>query len=1234
MRKRKRKRSRGRLLALLLAAVLSAGSLSPTVCAGEERGVEFQESEETPENEAPVPESEEESNESGGLSDQEPGEMPDTSEESPEDSGPGDLEMPAFPEKEEKTESEGMEDDAGEGSSDEELSDEKSSDEEPSGEELSDGEPSDEETSDGELTDAEMEGNKESEVSGVGAEEKSGNQEKESLPDVSEEDACSCGCEETDELLHGWDCPVFQKKLLELCDCGEKSGDLVKHTYDCAGGLAALEKLCGDECGAYREQAAAHRCTVQERLRAALCSCESSSEDFSEHGEDCAYYQYMLGSANELYGTMPAAISEKQSGTRISSSSVSDWTCNEGAYSSKYRGVLFRPGISSLSTWTDSGANVTTWTNTTGEECISMHPNDDASSTKNHFGALYSKVVYDGSKWYDMKITVLTYSNSAKASDGSAVTIRPGIKFSKSRIAFYTNQKVGGMRVKVEFLESGTNVGANLNIRFQWWDIDDSQRFGFSAENASGVSYAAIDHKYYRSADTVVNRSYETVLGAQMEVLTGPLAQHPDDTDQKTQVVFELSNCKGYFMSFGPEDNIGDIYHQYVYTKDYYIQMESAMQRGRNTVTVDHNGDGAADTLHTINDLLVVTDASGLIETPAPAKEVSGTGSSWSTSNTLSSAISEYFYRIVQEVPWQDEGYRYNAFTLSDTLPAGVDYRSLVSIVDEGGRDKSSLFNVSAADDVFTAAAKNPSDSDFAGHWYTFTFKVKMNPSELTPSYSGSTATYTIRNAAGVTIRNSGSAGRTTKNTNTVTTTAVVSAPAVPAPTKQVSNDGNSWGTSNLLSSINGDYYYRVIQSVPAVEYAYRFSSFQIRDTLPEGTDYVSMVSIRDETGADRSGLFTLTEGDLLVILAKNPEAEDFAGHQYTFTFKVKMNPEELIPVFSGSTATCQVQNKASAITKNMGLTWDTKESNTVTTTALINREDPESPKKGIGKDEYLTEYVMGSISEEVIFSVFQKIPSYDAVWEPYTVTMTDTLEDCLEYVDCEVSLDGTELSEGWNVTADGQTITVSGENDGAYDGKTLRFDIACRIKEGYDLSAFQRVEDGNLTAVMPNQAKVKFSWQDSRITDIEKETNLVSLNLVLSVRLTLTKEIDMADIVWAHGNPTFTFQVKGTELSGKTHIWYETVEFTEECEGDGSRLALTAELLVPVGKYRVTELKTMRYTVEDICDIIGGIRDGSDGVYFDLSAGNGGAATFYNVKTTDEGLSHTAFVRNIMKEE
>lgn len=165
-----------------------------------------------------------------------------------------------------------------------------------------------------------------------------------------------------------------------------------------------------------------------------------------------------------------------------------------------------------------------------------------------------------------------------------------------------------------------------------------------------------------------------------------------------------------------------------------------------------------------------------------------------------------------------------------------------------------------------------------------------------------------------------------------------------------------------------------------------------------------------------------------------------------------------------------------------------------------------------------------------------------------------------------------------------------------------------------------------------PQDVEVKYKDKDTKVTN----SSVTFVNDRLYSVITVTKEIDTADIVWEHGNPTFTFKVDGTDVLGNAHTYYETVEFTTANVGNGAKAALSAKFTVLAGTYTVSEEKTARYAFGSIHDVVNGTVSGQTAVLNVAgkkdgteTAGPSGAATFYNVKATDEDLTHTSFVKN-----
>ena len=346
------------------------------------------------------------------------------------------------------------------------------------------------------------------------------------------------------------------------------------------------------------------------------------------------------------------------------------------------------------------------------------------------------------------------------------------------------------------------------------------------------------------------------------------------------------------------------------------------------------------------------------------------------------------------------------------------------------------------------------------------------------------------------------------------------------------------------------------------------------------------------------------------------------------------MDPTKLEADYSGDTASYEVENISTIQFTYQGGDVYTNSSNTVNTKAFSGKTEQDAPTKRLDGNESLTAKELSSMEDTITFSIYQTVPDNDDAWKIAKVTMTDTLEGCLEYLSAQVYEKGSggyQASDGWTAGASGQTVTVEREYDPG--ATTLRFDIRCRLRAGYDMSSYSRVEDNRQSYVIPNTAEVELTWSrgSGSPQTVKKKTNeaYVRYNAgPVSARLLLTKEIDAADIVWAHGNPVFLFCVTGEDVDGGRHTYYEAVEFTPEDAGGGTKLSKTVEISLPAGWYTATEEKTMRYALRSIHSVKGGSVTGKTAV-FDLSTASEASATFYNKKTTDEGLTASALTEN-----
>lgn len=459
-----------------------------------------------------------------------------------------------------------------------------------------------------------------------------------------------------------------------------------------------------------------------------------------------------------------------------------------------------------------------------------------------------------------------------------------------------------------------------------------------------------------------------------------------------------------------------------------------------------------------------------------------------------------------------------------------------------------------------------------------------------------------------------------------------------PAPVKSVSNDGKVWAEKNTLPDINSTYLYQIRQFVPWQDENAYYESFVIKDVLPAGADYAGNVQmIREEDGADVTDWFTVSSDKNVVLAAANSTARSsvsFYGYHYNLRFGIKINTVKMKPVYNGNQAEYLLKNQAQTIVKHRAESnYITEDSNAVTTLAFVGRVEHTAPEKSFDENRTENTKILKMADETITYSVFQDIPVNNELFLPVKIEMTDILEECLQFEGMEVKWQKDkdaqwETLDGWDVQTLEQKIWAARDYDVKYGGGTLRFDIACRIRRNYNLSPWKGVEkDQSIWAMIPNRAAVTFEWSKGMPLRVTKESNAVTAKL-REIHLRLIKEIDMADIVWAHGNPTFTFRVEGTDLNGTDHIYYQTQEFRIEDAGQGEKVRLISDFVVPAGTYRATEEKTMRYRLKNIYDIENGSVLGET-AEFDLSNGQDGSAVFYNVKVTDEGESHAAFAKN-----
>lgn len=1091
--------------------------------------------------------------------------------------------------------------------------------------------------------------------------------EDESEIQTENEVLCNCGYPDAvNPLAHALECPVFEQELIALCDCGAKEASLFAHDYECTAVLQAMGALCDDTCDTGEEPWIWHYpgCPSYDRVLQALCSCDSDSPDVTEHEEGCEALEYAYEMQSFFFGDVAMYVASSPNGTPLTQMpSYKKVTAGSMSYSNQY--VPLRKYSNSVITpWCTDYSNITEGTSTaTGINYFIPK----SANGKGKCGWTVTNVGYDRANkcFLDLKITLADYSTSCKtASGGTVANVYPHVGIMKN-IGITWDSALPNFMLKYEIVKSGTNTLMAGNYRFQWRDIDSMQRFGLSLQNGKfDAKYCLTDAVPYGETHTYFGRSFECV---------NAVRGGSSDTDDRYSVWWELSGTSSFYIFVGQSGNRSESLYSASTIKDRYASSADGSRGG-------------------IAGLGWRASAPGpVVPLPDPVtKAVSNDGVNWGTSNTLASATSEYWYQIEAYVPFEDAAFYYNYFAVNDILPAGVDYAGSFSAVRvESGQDATDCFTVTNNNDnvTFAATAASLEQAAFYGYYYRFRFKVKMDPSEMAPAYNGNTAVYTVKNTATASARHKSDSSITSRTTNAVTTTASVNRITQAAPYKRL--DSNEALISKKLGSVNDMITFSIYQTVPANSSPWNPGTITMTDVLQNCLNYsgceVAFKPAGTQTYGTSGGWKVANSGQTVTV--SRPYDASFAGGTLRFNIscrvkdgadldgyyqKVEGVTWAVIPNTAkvrfdwtnGSPAAVeQTTNQVTVMVPVYRATLEVIKTNADTGETIGNvvftvyewKNSGYSIELGTlafdaGSGKYRMDNITRSFSNQGKFKVVETTTPYGHIgtWEQeFQITEDAGRDQVFTYRSAnpmakgtitvnKKSLDKGEMLSGaeYKITAGKDIVSPQGsvlvkagatvdtlETDA--DGKA----VSKELYPGEYLVTETKAPPGYALDAVPQAVKVVYKDKATSLTN----TDVVFVNDRLYACIDVTKEIDTEDIVWAHGNPTFTFKIAGTDVLGVDHTYYETVEFTPDETGTGKKTAITVRVKVLAGEYALTEEKTMRYTLDSIHSVIKGTASGNC-VYFDVSQGETGAATFYNIKTTDEDLSHTSFVRNTIK--
>ena len=168
---------------------------------------------------------------------------------------------------------------------------------------------------------------------------------------------------------------------------------------------------------------------------------------------------------------------------------------------------------------------------------------------------------------------------------------------------------------------------------------------------------------------------------------------------------------------------------------------------------------------------------------------------------------------------------------------------------------------------------------------------------------------------------------------------------------------------------------------------------------------------------------------------------------------------------------------------------------------------------------------------------------------------------------------------------------------------------------------------------------------EDGQILELEAENEPVQLP---TGQITIIKKILESEITWAHGNPTFSFVIEGTDIRGNKRKYEDSVVFMQDAyqvDGNGYAFLEVTISNIPLGTYQVYEKPVLRYYLKKAqantsnVEIIKG-REPAYGVApVDIAYGTVGldkdhqkaSITFYNRKKRYDGYSHNSLAENTL---
>lgn len=880
--------------------------------------------------------------------------------------------------------------------------------------------------------------------------------------------ACTCSLSEESSTLsdeekknpwkHYWDCDIFKAQVEESCTCEHKDEgiDVLYHTWGCTSLTETLKNKC--DCGhGYREE----------------------DLDFyvSLHSDECEISKHYYSTPIASYAATNVEWHNEGIKLKGNVGDVKEGYLLTGDFTNftgngYYNHIRWYNGQTSISGWISDGTNVKM--KDTGTFLAFVTNNTEAAGK---FGYTLNHISINNGRWVNAKVTVTNVAaNMYSKNDTRVVKYYPVIAIQKSAMG-------GGSAILFK------SSGARLGLKFDLYYDDGSTATGnyalsLTGVNAGqnfGVSAAGLAHKYSLYNNIVYAKSCTPFKNNPGEVICAVQASKDGESNdaylacKQGQTYYQYNNISSFKYAIGCAGNPLD-----------------SSQQGRRA-TYSKLKEQAAYAIKAFNDPSLITDSyigskisswlSGYAwgaSDPFVEKHVSTTLFDVSSTNiNLSSPGQAFYYNFkvgVQGVP--SVSYGFSSFNIQDAIPAGVTCTGAKVVRISDWADVTGSFSYSNNSGMVTVSATSSAleSTAFYDETYIISLICNGNP-ETVPSswisYSGNNYSYSIDNAAflNVVFKQAGG-GPLNKSYDSGIARINYSGTKKRITAEKFiwdeENNGNWIKSKDLAKS--GDITYLIQVNVPSNDYMALLDTFTLEDTLPQGVTYKGGgVTVYGNWPDDASSKFNITAtGNKITITGKPEHLNTYAFHgkNYLFMFKCKVDTTAVNPNrISGNTYYYTFSNNATITTKHKG-----DSSNTVTTTNSVpvnvtaTRTNPVAPVKYImdGNTKAYSKTTK-NISETYTYRIEQKIPDYDPIWYVSSMNMSDTLENCFDFVDVKVyfndtlyaTLNKTNTSYGGvALSMSGQTVTVTtnGFNPERYGG-SINYVMNVKIKNNADLS-------------------------------------------------------------------------------------------------------------------------------------------------------------------------------------